>query len=173
MGFCCSLWRKLVNYEWWPKLRILSNSTKFYGDRPLLVACNFWPQCPLPLCCSIYCLGAVTSTNFWQLKICVELMFSCGYLLVKFEICYLWCHFFIKCRDFSVATPNIVYIVLFVKYFDILETNGSLGPVFSVVSDCWICTHWAWVVCTTLFSDLRNQPIAVHIQWWFGLRSRV
>jgi len=44
--------------------------------------------------------------------------------------------FFIKCRDFTVATPNIVYIVLFVKYFDILETNGSLGPVFSVVSDC-------------------------------------
>jgi len=68
--------------------------------------------------------------------------------------------------------PNIVYIVLCVQYFNIRK-QGSFGPVFSAISDCWIyaCTAREHVPC---YPWSEQSAIALHIQqWWLGLRSRM
>jgi len=56
-------------------MRILPNSAKFSADRPLLTAYFFRAQWLLPL--ALITWGLWPPSNFWQLKICLELRQNC------------------------------------------------------------------------------------------------
>jgi len=54
-------------------MRILSNSVKFHADRPLLPAYNF----SATMASTSTFGGCGLPKNFWRLKICLKLRYSC------------------------------------------------------------------------------------------------
>jgi len=63
-GFWCYLARKLTNYKWLAKMRILSNSAKFSDGRPLLPAYNF--SATMASISSTYRLGLSKLFDAWK-----------------------------------------------------------------------------------------------------------